>query len=221
MRLALPKGRNLTTALDALRIAGLDLADLESGDRRLRISLPGDVEVLLIKDRDVPLYVSHGIADVGVVGSDVLEETGDDTLLVPARFTQGTSRLSLIGKSADAMPSPGDQVRLATKYPVTARDMLAARTWGAEIIELSGSIELAPLLELAELALDIVQTGRTLHDNHLVELETIRHVAPCWVTHRAAWQRHRRQFNDWLDRFTAAGLVSAGLTATGSEGETA
>jgi ATP phosphoribosyltransferase len=206
IRLALPKGRNLEAALTAFRAAGVGLAGLELQDRRLRIAFPDDdLEVLLLKDWDLPLYVEYGIADCGVVGSDVLEEVDGD-LLVPVRFTRGRSRMSLIGREG-AMPRPGEQVRLASKYPLTARRVIADRSWGAEVLKLNGSVELAPLLDLAEMALDIVQTGRTLSDNGLVELETVRAVQPCLVVNRSAYQLHRTELNRWIDRFEAAEMV--------------
>lgn len=203
IRLALPKGRNLEPALAAFRAAGLGLRALDDGGRRLRVRCEEDgVEVLLLKDWDLPLYLEHGVADVGVVGSDVLAELGGD-LLVPARLAAGRSRMSLIGRPG-ALPAPGGQARLATKYPSTARRVVAARPWGAEIVTLSGSVELAPVLDLAEVALDIVQTGRTLAENHLVELEVVAEVAPCVVVNRASFQRHRATINGWIDRLEAA-----------------
>ncbi len=206
IRLALPKGRNLKIALDAFRAAGVGLDGLERGDRRLRIEFPeDDLEVLLLKDWDLPLYVEYGIADCGVVGSDVLEEVDGD-LLIPARFRDGHCRMSLIGHEG-AIPAPGDPVRPASQYPLTARRVLADRPWGAEVLKLNGSVELGPLLDLAEVALDIVQTGRTLRDNGLVELETVRTVQPCLVANRSAYQLHRAELNRWLDRFEAAEVV--------------
>jgi ATP phosphoribosyltransferase len=171
IRLALPKGRNLDSALAAFRAAGIGLDGLDGSGRSLRTQLPEEgIEVLSLKDWDLPLYVTHGIADCGIVGSDVLEEVDGD-LLVPVRLVEGRSRLSFIGLNKGhetALPAAGTQIRLATKYPNTARRVVAGRAWGAEIVKLSGSIELAPVLRLAELALDIVQTGRTLAENHLV-----------------------------------------------------
>lgn len=206
MRLALPKGRNLEVAAAALRAAGLSLAGFDAGGRKLRMLLEDDgLEVLLLKDWDVALYVEYGIADCGVVGSDVLDEVGAD-LLVPVRFREGGSRLSLIGR-AGSLPRPGDHVRLATKYPDSARRMLAERSWSAEVLELKGSVELAPLLDLAEVALDIVQTGRTLVENGLVELETVAEVRPCLVAGRAAYGRHRQAINQLIGRMEAAGVV--------------
>jgi len=207
IRLALPKGRNLTPALAALRHAGLGLAGIEAGGRSLRTPLPEDgVEVLSLKDWDLPLYVEHGVADWGIVGSDVLDELDGD-LLVPLRLAAGRCRFALIGRSPEP-PAAGRQVRLATKYPRTARRVVAGRSWGAEIVRLSGSVELAPVLRLAELALDLVQTGRTLEENGLVEVEAVAEVAPCVVVNRASFQRHRARINAWLDRLEAAGAAS-------------
>jgi ATP phosphoribosyltransferase len=207
IRLAMPKGRNLETALAAFRSAGIALGGLDGTGRSLRLQLREEgIEVLSLKDWDLPLYVTHGIADCGIVGSDVLDEVDGD-LLVPVRLLQGRSRLSFIGHEG-SLPGPGTQVRLATKYPNTARRVVAERSWGAEILKLSGSIELAPVLRLAELALDIVQTGRTLVENNLVEIETVAEVAPCLVVNRASYQRHRARFNDWIGRLEAAGVVS-------------
>jgi ATP phosphoribosyltransferase len=206
IRLALPKGRNLETALEAFRAAGVGFDGLEAADRRLQASFAEDgFEVVFLKDWDVPLYVQQGIADWGVVGSDVIEELDGD-LLVPARFNRGLSRLSLIGREG-ALPQPGQQVRLASKYVATARRVVSGRPWGAEILKLHGSVELAPLLDLADLALDIVQTGRTIRDNDLHELETVGRVAPCLVVNRGAYQLHREALNRLLDRFEEVEVV--------------
>lgn len=207
IRLALPKGRNQEPVLDAFRRAGLSLSALDSGERKLLLPCPEDgFELLLLKGWDVPRYVQYGVADCGVVGSDVLEEVDGD-LLVPVRFRAARSRLCLIGREG-SMPAAGSQVRLATKYPQTARRILEDRSWGAEILELSGSIELAPLLDLADVALDIVQSGRTLRENHLVELETVREVADCLVVNRASFQQHRAAVNSLIARLEAAEVVT-------------
>ena len=136
--------------------------------------------MLLLKDWDLPLYVEHGVADLGIVGSDVLAEVDGD-LLVPARLRDG------------ALPPVADRPRgqrAAAGQPGAAGDQVpergAARWWrrarGApRSCALSGSIELAPLLRLAEIALDIVQTGRTLAENRLVELEVVEDLHPCLV----------------------------------------
>jgi ATP phosphoribosyltransferase len=198
IRMALPKGRNLDPVVAAFVAAGIDLAAVADGSRLLWRSFPtagaSGLDVLLLKDRDLPLYVARGIADCGVVGRDLLdelEECGD--LLVPLEFGGGASRLCLIGREGSALPAPGAQARLATKYPRTAARWLERQPWSAEILELSGSIELAPLLGLSDLILDIVQSGATLHAHGLVELATVREIRPCFVVHRGAWQSHRRE----------------------------
>jgi ATP phosphoribosyltransferase len=213
IRLALGKGRNLPVALAAFRAAGLRLDGVDEAARRLIVRTPAEgldagesLEVLLLKDADIPLYVAYGTADLGVAGSDVLEESDGD-LLVPARFREGHSRLSLVGYEG-GLPTAGAQVRLATKYPNTARRWVAGKPWGAEILTLSGSVELAPILDLADLALDIVQTGRTLAENGLAELEVVSSVAPCLVVNRASWFRHREAINDLVRRLEAAEVVT-------------
>lgn len=208
IRLALGKGRNLGVTLDAFRAAGVELGGFDpASDRRLKISIPGaGLEVLLLKDSDLPLYLAHGVADLGVVGSDVLEESDGD-LLVPLRLHAGRARLSFIGRPG-SLPLAGTQVRLATKYPVTARRAVARRSWGAEILPLAGSVELAPLLGLAEIGLDVVQTGRTLAENGLVELEWVAEVAPSVAVNRASFLGQRLRINELLGRLEAAGVAS-------------
>lgn len=208
MRLALGKGRNLAVTLAAFEAAGIAVPGLDPAtDRRLRVPLPAaDLELLLLKDSDLPLYLAHGVADLGIVGSDVLAESDGD-LLVPLRLHAGRARLSFIGRPG-ALPAPGTQVRLATKYPVIARRAVARRSWGAEILPLGGSVELAPLLGLAELGLDVVQTGRTLADNGLAELEVVAEVAPAVAVNRASFLGRRARINDLLERLAAAGVAS-------------
>ncbi len=208
IRLALPKGRNLEPALAAFRAAGIALGGLDPSGRSLRTRLPEEeVEVLSLKDWDLPLYVEHGVADCGIVGSDVLGEVDGD-LLVPVRLREGRSRMSLIGR-AGALPAAGRAGAAGDQVPEHgAAACVAGRPWGAEIVKLSGSIELAPVLHLAELALDIVQTGRTLGENGLVEIETVAEVAACLVVNRASYQRHRARLNDWIGRLEAAGVAS-------------
>ena len=212
IRLALPKGRNLETALAAFAAGGLDLSGLDSAaardSRRLWHVFPElGLEVLLLKDRDLPLYVGRGVADCGIVGRDVLDEVDGD-LLVPLELAGGRSRLSLIGRAGRALPGAGEQVRLATKYPRTAERFLDRQPWSAEILELSGSIELAPLVGLADFILDIVQTGGTLRAHGLVELAPVREIAPCFVVHRAAWQLRRDELADLLSRLERVGVAA-------------
>ena len=205
LRLALPKGRNLGPTLEGLRAAGLRLEELSG--RKLRQVFPEEgIEVLLLKDWDLPLYVEQGIADCGVVGTDVLEEVGGD-LLCPVRFVEGRCRMSLIGTQPE-LPEPGRQIRVASKYPRWTERLLASRPWGVEIFKLSGSVELGPLLELADLAMDIVQTGGTIRENQLHEIEVFAEIAPQLVVSRAAYQRHRSRLNELFRALEAAQVVA-------------
>ena len=207
IRLALPKGRNLKPTLAALRSAGIRLDGLDLEGRILRQVFPKEgIEVLFLKDWDLPVYVEHGIADIGIVGSDVLAEVGGD-LLIPLRLREGRCRLSLIGRPG-TYPQGGEQVRLATKYLVSAREYLASQSFSAEVFPLAGSVELAPFLDLADLAVDIVQTGATLEAHGLVELERIVDVAPCVVVNRAAFQSFRVRLNSWMDALEMAEVAS-------------
>ncbi len=221
LRLALPKSRNQESALEALGAAGVDVSTFSN--RRLRqclsieplsVSAPGDagpeireVEIVSLKDWDLPLYVEYGIADCGFVGTDVLEERGAD-LLTPLRLRAGRCRMSLISNTV-LPPSDGAQIRVCSKYPEWTRRLLAQKPWGAEVFQLWGSVELGPLLELAELAVDIVQTGSTIKEHDLHELEVLAEIAPTLVINRAAFQRQRVALNELMARIERAGLVGA------------
>ena len=217
LRLALPKSRNQESALEALSAAGMDVKSFSN--RRLRQTLSIDpllagssntveeIEIVSLKDWDLPLYVEYGIADCGFVGTDVLEERGAD-LLTPMRLLAGRCRMSLISNSESA-PSEGAQIRVCSKYPEWTRRLLASKPWGAEVFQLWGSVELGPLLELAELAVDIVQTGSTIKEHDLHELEVLAEIAPTLVINRASFQRERGPLNELMERIENAGLVGA------------
>ncbi|MGE4188955.1 MAG: ATP phosphoribosyltransferase [Thermoanaerobaculia bacterium] len=208
IRLALPKGRNLAAVSDAFRAAGIPLDGLEDGSRRLWRDFPEHgFGALLVKDRDLPLYVLRGVADCGVVGRDVLDEVDGD-LLVPLEIAAGGSRLSLIAPSGRALPAAGENVRLATKYPRLAGRWLERQSWSAELLELSGGIELAPLVGLADFILDIVQSGATLRAHGLVELAVVQEIRPCFVVHRSAWQRRRAEIGRLVGALEAAGVAA-------------
>ncbi len=204
----LPKGRNLGPARDALAAAGLELEGLSSSRLRQRFSasavLGVDVEVLLLKDWDLPLYVEHGIVDCAIVGSDVLEETQPD-LFEPLRLLKGRSRLSLIAETPD-LPRPGGQLRVATRYPAWSARLLAARNLHVEMIHLTSSVELGPLLDLTDVAVDIVQTGTTLRTHDLHEIEVLADVAATFVVNRASFHAHRRRLSRLLGALEEMGV---------------
>jgi ATP phosphoribosyltransferase len=182
---AMPKGRVHEEAVALFRKAGLDLGASLADTRKL-IFDTGGLRVLLVKPGDVPTYVEHGAADIGIAGRDVLEEGGQD-LYQPVDLGIGACRLAV----AEPVDHPVDDralvhMRIATKYPVCTQRWLAARGIFAEIIELAGSVELAPLTGLADRIVDLVSSGETLRQNHLREIEVILPVTSRLVVNRAA-----------------------------------
>jgi ATP phosphoribosyltransferase len=185
---ALPKGRILKQVLPLLRQVGLDLGLVWEGehDRRLLIDLPGGARVLLVKPVDVPTYVERGIADLGVAGSDTLGEAARD-LYEPLDLQIGRCRL-VVAEPADR-PAPlrrGMHLRVATKYPRLTLNHYRAKGIHPDIIPLFGSVELAPITGLADQIVDLVESGATLRQNNLQEVETILYVTSRLIVHPAS-----------------------------------
>lgn len=180
--LALPKGRILEEAAAVFARGGYDLAPVLENTRKLVIDC-GRVRVLVLRNSDVPTYVAHGAADVGVVGSDVLDEEGRE-LYEPLDLGIGRCRM-IVAQKADAPADELAHLRIATKYPRTTKAYLAKKGITAEVIKLSGAIELGPLTGLCERIVDITQTGETLRQNGLVEIDTVAQVSSRLVVNPA------------------------------------
>lgn len=183
--LALPKGRIQDEVIAFFARAGYDLRAVLGEGRKLVHDVAG-LRVLVVRGSDVPTYVEHGAADLGVAGLDVLEEDGSD-LYQPLDLGIGVCRLSV----AEPEDRPVDEralrhVRIATKYPHLTRRWLERRGLFAEIIKLSGSIELGPLTGLADRIVDLVSSGQTLSANRLREVEVILPVTSRLVVNRAS-----------------------------------
>ncbi len=184
---ALPKGRILESAVALLRAAGIDPGTLgQSKDRRLMLDLPGGGRALLVKPSDVPTYVEHGVADVGIAGSDTLREQDRD-LYEPVDLGIGTCRL-VVAEPVDrpARLRRGMRLRVATKYPNLALRHYRSKGISPEIIPLYGSVELGPITGLADQIVDLVESGETLRQNRLVEVETVMHVSSRLIVHPAS-----------------------------------
>jgi ATP phosphoribosyltransferase len=183
--LALTRGRILDDCLPLLARAGIVPEEDPARSRKLvfRTSEPG-IRLLVLRGSDVPVYVRHGAADAGVVGRDVLMEAGSDGLYEPLDL--GIARCRLMTAGMVGSPEPGSRVRVATKFVNIARRFYAAKGIQADIIELSGAMELAPVLGLAERIVDIVDTGNTLRANGLEALETIAEVSARLIVNKAA-----------------------------------
>lgn len=189
LTIALPKGRLLPETQAMLAQIGYDSAVVGNGTRKLIAPDPNlAVCYLLVKPGDVPTYVQYGAADVGIVGQDVLREAQSD-VLEPLTLGFGRCRLVVAGSPEQC----GFNLRLAThlriasKYPNLARCYFQQRGISAEIIPLQGSVELAPLVDLADLLVDIVETGGTLQANGLIELEHIAHFEAALIVNRASY----------------------------------
>jgi len=173
---ALPKGRLLRDAAAIFAGAGFDVDAVFDGSRKLVYDC-GALRILVLRSSDIPTYVAYGAADVGVAGLDVVEEKGHD-LYQPLDLGIGRCRL-MVAEPATRRVDERSQmhIRIATKYPVITQRYLQARGLTAEIIPLSGAIELGPLTGLADRIVDLVQTGETLKQNGLVEVATIMEVS--------------------------------------------
>ena len=187
LTIAVAKGRLQADALALLERAGAGLPSAARSSRRLAIEdESGRYRFIFVKPADVPVYVEHGIADCGVVGRDVLMESGTD-LLQPVTLGIGRCRIVVAALTGVSLGSFG-MLRVATKYPRIAAAHFGARGRPVEIIELSGSVELAPTLGLADCIVDLVETGGTLRENGLKEVEEIGVSTGRLVVNRASYQ---------------------------------
>lgn len=177
--LALPKGRVMQQSLEVLRAAGLRL-DATAGDRALRYDA-GDAWIIEMRNADVPTYVDLGVADAGVVGKDVLLESGS-RLVEPVDLGFAACRLSLIRPRG----AHGTVQRVASKYPRLTADYLRRVGSSAEVVKLSGNVELACVSGLADAVVDVVQTGATLAANDLEEVDVLLRSSARFVVNRAS-----------------------------------
>lgn len=214
LTVALPKGRLQDPSLALFARAGVEVAPEELDSRRLWIDdRAGAVRFLLVKPADVPTYVEYGIADLGVCGGDVFLESGAD-VHAPLDLRLGRCRLVLAGKPGG--PSLADSratVRVATKYPRLTTRWFHERGLPVEVVELHGSVELAPVLGLAERIVDVVETGRTLIENGLVVHETLVECSARLVVNRAAWQLGGPRLRGLVEGLRAARELPAEVSA--------
>ena len=187
LTLAISKGRLQADALGLLQRAGLRLSSDALSTRRLALEdESGCYRLIFVKPTDVPVYVEHGVADCGIVGRDVLLEWEPD-LLQPLALNIGVCRIVVAAKS-EAIWNQFGMLRVATKYPRIAAKHFGTRGIAVDMIELSGSVELAPVLGLADCIVDLVETGSTLRENGLSIVEIITESSARLVVNRASYQ---------------------------------
>lgn len=205
--LALSKGRIFEDSLPLLAAAGIEVLEDPEKSRKLIIGTTRpDVRVVLVRASDVPTYVQHGGADLGVAGLDVLLEHGDG-LYRPLDLRIARCRMSVATRAdfdyAHAVRQ-GARIRVATKYTHIARQHFAAKGVHVDLIKLYGSMELAPLTGLADAIVDLVSTGSTLKANHLVEVEKIMDISSRLVVNPAALKLKRAPLRALIDAFEQA-----------------
>ena len=186
--IAIAKGRMQHDALSLLARAGVRLSAEQIKSRRLSLKdESGEYCFIFVKPGDVPVYVEHGIADCGVVGRDVLLESEAD-LLAPLDLRIARCRIVVAAADPEVMTRAVGMLRVATKYSRIAAAHFGARAMPVEIISLSGSVELAPVLGLSDLIVDLVETGRTLQENGLTVIDEITESTGRLVVNRASYQ---------------------------------
>ena len=201
LTIALPKGRILKTLAPLLARAGIDPAPLLADDRTLiRDGAGGTIRFLLLKPDDVPTYVEYGAADLGVCGRDVLLERACD-LYQPLDLGIGRCRMVVAGVTG--REPPRDVPRDATKYARIAAAHFARRGVQAEIVHVQGSVELAPLTGLADLIVDLVETGETLAQNGLEVREEVVKISSLLVANRASYKLRQDEVRPLVDRLRA------------------
>jgi ATP phosphoribosyltransferase len=206
--LALSKGRIFEETLPLLAAAGIEV--LEDPEKSRKLILPtnrDDVRVVLVRATDVPTYVEHGGADLGVAGKDVLIEHGGDNLYQPLDLNIAKCRMSVAVRhdfDYEAAVRQGSRIRVATKYTTIARQHFADKGVHVDLIKLYGSMELAPLTGLADAIVDLVSTGSTLKANKLVEVEHIMDISSRLVVNQAALKLKREPLRAMIEAFKTA-----------------
>lgn len=205
LTLALPKGRLLEGAMERLRAIGVSGVDPDS--RRLIFrDMEHGLRVLLLKPADVPAYVLYGAADLGVVGKDILLEQDPD-VYEPLDLGFGACRL-VVAEPRELWehddPAKWSWVRVATKYPRLTEQYFTERGIQVEIVRLDGSIELAPLVGLADRIVDLVQSGETLRANGLVEVAEIIRSTARLIVNRASMKTEHARVTDLVEKLKVA-----------------
>ncbi|MBR7800817.1 MULTISPECIES: ATP phosphoribosyltransferase [Undibacterium] len=208
LTLALSKGRIFEETLPLLEAAGIHVTEDPEKSRKLILATNDpDVRVIIVRASDVPTYVQYGAADFGVAGKDVLFEHGGAGLYQPIDLGIAKCRMSVavsVGFDYATAVRQGARLRVATKYTETARQHFASKGVHIDLIKLYGSMELAPLVGLSDVIVDLVSTGNTLRANNLVEVEEIMDISSRLVVNQAALKLKRERLQPILQAFERA-----------------
>lgn len=203
--IALSKGRIYKETLPLLNHAGIELLDDPDRSRKLILDTNHDeVKVLILRATDVPTYVQYGAADVGVAGKDVLMEHGGDGLYEPVDLKIARCKLMTAGRVGEENNVPGRRLRVATKFVNSTRRFYASRGEQVEIIKLYGSMELAPLVGLADRIVDVVDTGNTLKANGLAPFEHIADISSRLIVNKASMKMKHARVKALIEQISEA-----------------
>lgn len=203
LTIALSKGRIFKETVPLLAAAGIEPLDDPEKSRKLILDTNReDVKLVIIRAADVPTYVQYGAADIGVAGKDVLMEHGGAGIYEPLDLKIARCRLMVAGRP-DAKPR-GGRLRIATKFVDSTRRFYAAQGKQVEIIKLYGSMELAPIVGLADYIVDLVDTGNTLRANGLEPLEHIAHISARLIVNKAAMKMQHARVKALIERLKSA-----------------
>ena len=208
MTFALSKGRIFEEALPLLGSLGIEPLESPESSRKLILSTNRpDLQLLIVRASDVPTYVQFGAADMGIAGADVLAEQGSEGLFQPVDLGIGKCRMSVAVPSEldyQRLVQRGARIRVATKYVKTARTHFAAKGVHVDLIKLYGSMELAPLVGLADVIVDLVSTGGTLKANGLKEVEKISDISARLIVNQAALKIRPEELRPMIETFAQA-----------------
>ena len=206
--LALSKGRIFDETVPLLQAAGIDvLEDPEKSRKLILATNRPDVRVLVVRATDVPTYVERGGADLGIAGKDTLLEHGSQGLYQPLDLQIAKCRISVAVRSGFDYTNAvqrGARLTVATKYVTIAREFFASKGVHVDLVKLYGSMELAPLVGLADAIVDLVSTGSTLKANQLVEVDRIMDISSRLIVNQAALKLKPSRIRDIIDAFEAA-----------------
>lgn len=199
LRIALTKGRLEKDTVALFEKIGYDCTAVHEKGRKLILPIPdGNIEVVLAKAADVITYVEHGVCDVGVVGKDtIMEKQGKFFELVDLGF--GKCKFALAGKKGDDFYSGFDVKTIASKYPNVTRNFFESKGMDVEIVKIEGSVELAPLVGLADAIVDIVETGSTLKENGLEVFEDVAPISARLIVNMVSMKLRQSEIESLID----------------------
>ena len=199
LTIALSKGRILDQTLPLLKKAGISIAKSELESRKLILDTNlSDVKVIVIRASDVPVFVQHGAADIGIAGKDVLLEHGANGIF--ELLDLGISKCRLMVASKKGQDLDKSTLKVATKYVKSAKEYFYRQGKQVEVIKLYGAMELAPIVGLSDCIVDLVDTGNTLKANNLVPLELIQEISSRLIVNSAAFNTKHKDINQWIQK---------------------